>query len=144
MPIAPAVPQGPRVKLAEESDKNRLRTYQSLMATPHDQAMLEWHATGQVALIDIKTRAVKTVGQPTMVREIQPSPDGKYLRVTRMVKPFAYVVPVSSFGSVQEIWDTDGKVLAKLQEDPLNSASTRRVQSAALALPAVSRRASEK
>jgi dipeptidyl aminopeptidase/acylaminoacyl peptidase len=120
MPVAPAVPPGPRVKLAEESDKNRLRTYQSLMATPHDQALLEWHATGQVALIDVKTRAVKLVGQPTMVRSIDPSPDGKYLRVTRMVKPFSYVVPVNNFGSVQEIWDTDGKVLAKVDETPLN------------------------
>ena len=119
-PTPPLVPQGPRVKLAEESDKNRLRTYQSLMATPHDQALLEWHATGQVVLIDVKTKAVKTVGQPTMVREIDPSPDGKFLRVTRMVKPFSYVVPVSSFGSVQEIWDTDGKVLATVQTDPLN------------------------
>ncbi len=120
MPVAPVVPQGPRVKLAEESDKNRLRTYQSLMATPHDQAMLEWHATGQVALIDVKTRAVKTLGQPTMVREIVPSPDGKYLRITRVVKPLSYVVPVSNFGTVQEIWDAGGKVLTKLREDPLN------------------------
>jgi dipeptidyl aminopeptidase/acylaminoacyl peptidase len=119
-PVAPAVPQGPRVKLAEESDKNRLRTYQSLMATPHDQALLEWHTTGQVALIDVKTRAVKAIGQPTMLREIDPSPDGKYLRVTRMVKPFSYVVPVNNFGTVEEIWDTDGKVLAKVQERPLN------------------------
>lgn len=120
MPVAPAVPQGPRVKLAEESDKNRLRTYQSLMATPHDQALLEWHATGQVALIDVKTRAVKAVGQPTMVREVDPSPDGKFLRIRRMVKPFSYVVPVSNFGTVQEIWSADGQVLGKLQEDPLN------------------------
>ncbi|MGH7712231.1 MAG: hypothetical protein ACREOG_13155, partial [Gemmatimonadaceae bacterium] len=120
MPVAAGVPQGPRVKLAEESDKNRLRTYQSLMATPHDQALLEWHTTGQVALIDVKTRTAKPIGQPTMVRDIAPSPDGKYLRVTRMVKPFSYVVPVNNFGSVQEIWDTDGKVLTKLQEDPLN------------------------
>jgi dipeptidyl aminopeptidase/acylaminoacyl peptidase len=119
-PVVPAVPLGPRVKLAEESDKNRLRTYQSLMATPHDQALLEWHATGQVAAIDVTTRAVRKIGAPLMVRELDPSPDGKYLRVTRMTKPFSYVVPVSNFGSTQEIWDADGKVLAMVREDPLN------------------------
>ena len=42
---------------------------------------------------------MKKVGQPTMVRSIDASPDGKYVRVTRMVKPFSYDVPVSSFGS---------------------------------------------
>jgi dipeptidyl aminopeptidase/acylaminoacyl peptidase len=120
MPVPPAVPQGPRVKLAEESDKNRLRTYQSLMATPHDQALLEWHATGQVALVDVNTKAVKKVGSPLMVRELDPSPDGRYLRVTRMNKPFSYLVPVQNFGATQEIWDTDGKVLAKIDDTPLN------------------------
>ena len=34
-----------------------------------------------------------------MVRAIDASPDGKYVRVTQMVKPFSYDVPVSSFGS---------------------------------------------
>lgn len=120
MPQPSAVPTGPRVKLAEESDKNRLRNYASLLATPYDQALLEWHATGQIAMIDVKTKAVKTIGQPTMVQDIDPSPDGKYLRVTRMVKPFSYLVPYSNFGTVQEIWDMDGKVLAKVTEEPLN------------------------
>lgn len=120
MPQPPAVPLGPRVKLAEESDKNRLRNYASLLATPYEQTLLEWHATGQVALIDLKTRAVKSVGQPAMVKEVVPSPDGKFLRITRMVKPFSYLVPYSNFGSVQEIWDLDGKVLAKVSEEPLN------------------------
>ena len=119
-PQPPVVPMGPRVKLAEESDKNNLRTYQSLMATPHDQALLEWHSTGQVALVDVNTRAIKKVGAPLMVREIDPSPDGKYLRVTRMNKPFSYMVPVQNFGSTQEIWDAEGKVLAKIEDVPLN------------------------
>lgn len=119
-PQPPVVPQGPRVKLAEESDKNRLRTYQSLMATPHDQALLEWHVTGQVAVIDVNTKAIRKIGSPLMVRELDPSPDGKYLRVTRMNKPFSYLVPVQNFGSTQEIWDMQGKVLAKVEDTPLN------------------------
>jgi dipeptidyl aminopeptidase/acylaminoacyl peptidase len=107
LPVEPAVPPGPHVKLAEESDKNRLRTYASLMATPHDQALLEYHSTGQIALIDVQTRAVRKVGAPTLVRSLQFSPDGAHVRVTRMVKPFSYIVPVGNFGSIEEIWDAD-------------------------------------
>ena len=44
------------------------------------------------------------------------SPDAKYVRVTRMVKPFSYDVPVSSFGSIEEVWDADGKMLAKVTD----------------------------
>ena len=46
------------MKIAD-SDKNRLRTFPSLMTTPYEQALLEWHATGQLALIDVQTRAVR-------------------------------------------------------------------------------------
>ncbi len=119
MPAVPPVPTGPTVLLAEP-DKNRLRTYRSLMSTPHDFALLEWHATGQVALIDAATGAVKKVGAPAMVRAISPSPDGAYLRVTRMTKPFSYIVPVGNFGQIEELWDASGKVLAKLSERPIN------------------------
>lgn len=119
-PLPPTVPLGPQVKLAEESDKNHLRTYASLMATPYDQQLLEWHTTVQVAVIDVKTKAITLVGSPTMVKEVDPSPNGKYLRVVRMVKPFSYLVPVSNFGTVEEIWDLSGKVLASLNEEKLN------------------------
>ena len=119
MPAAPSAPTGPTVLLAEP-DKNRLRTYRSLMSTQHDFALLEWHATGQVALIDTATGAVKKVGAPTMVRALNVSPDGAYVRVTRMTKPFSYIVPVGNFGQVEELWDASGKVLAKLSEREIN------------------------
>ena len=37
-----------------------------------------------------------------------------------MTKPFSYVVPVGNFGSVDEVWDLDGKVMAELDKRPLN------------------------
>ena len=52
MPPAPPAPDGPTVKIAD-SDKNRLRTFPSLMSTTYQRQLLEWHATGQVALIDV-------------------------------------------------------------------------------------------
>ena len=55
-----------------------------------------------------------------MIRAIDASPDGKYVRVTRMVKPFSYDVPVSNFGSIEEVWDADGRMLAKLTDRPIN------------------------
>jgi len=119
MPQAPAAPGGPVVKIAD-ADKNRLRTFPSLMTTPHEKALLEWHATGQLAMIDVQTRTVRKVGAPAMIRSLDASPDGKYVRVTRMVKPFSYDVPVSNVGSIEEVWDLDGKALAKLNERPIN------------------------
>jgi dipeptidyl aminopeptidase/acylaminoacyl peptidase len=119
MPPAPSAPDGPTVKIAD-SDKNRLRTFPSLMSTTHDKELLEWHSTGQVALIDVQKGAIRKIGQPAMVRSVDASPDGRFVRVTKMVKPFSYDVPVSSFGQVEEMWDADGKVLGKLTDRAIN------------------------
>jgi dipeptidyl aminopeptidase/acylaminoacyl peptidase len=136
-PAPPAAPTGPEIKVSEDNDRNRLRTFPSLMSTPYDFQLLEWHATGQLALIDVgaplpargakrppakgvPTAGVKKIGQPAMFRSLDLSPDGKYVRVTRMTKPFSYIVPVGSFGSIEEIWDADGKMLARIRETPLN------------------------
>ena len=120
MPQAPAAPTGPTVKLAMETDKNRLRTFASLMSTTYDEQLLEWHSTGQLAMVDVARGTAKKVGAPAMIRAIDLAPDGKYVRVTRMLKPFSYDVPVSNFGQIEEIWDDGGKMLAKVSDRPIN------------------------
>jgi dipeptidyl aminopeptidase/acylaminoacyl peptidase len=119
MPLPQPLPTGPTVKIAD-SDKNRLRTFPSLMSTVYEKELLEWHTTGQVALLDVQKAVVRKVGRAAMVRAVDISPDAKYVRVIRMVKPFSYDVPVTSFGSIEEVWDADGKVLAKVTERPIN------------------------
>ncbi|HUR21960.1 MAG TPA: prolyl oligopeptidase family serine peptidase [Vicinamibacterales bacterium] len=119
-PAQPMAPGGPEVNLAEDGDKNRLRTFPSLMRTPYEFELLEWHATGQYALIDVATQAVKKIGSPAMIRSIDPSPDGQFARVTVMTKPFSYIVPVSSFGQKEEVWDSTGKSLVELSSRPIN------------------------
>jgi len=120
MPVQPAVATGPVVKTAEDLQKRRLRTFPSLMSTPYELQLFEWHATGQLAAIDIATKAVRKIGQPKMVRSISPSIDGKHAIVTTVTKPFSFIVPYGSFGSIEEIWDGEGKALAKLNETNLN------------------------
>ncbi|MEZ4417492.1 MAG: prolyl oligopeptidase family serine peptidase [Gemmatimonadota bacterium] len=119
MPTESSVPAGPRLKLTEDG-QNMLRTYASLLATPHDKALLEWHVTGQVAVIDVESRRVTPIGQPTMVRSLDLSPNGEFVRVTRMTQPFSYIVPVGNFGSVEEVWDRSGVALATLRVDSLD------------------------
>ena len=119
-PVRPLAPQGPEVSLAEDTERNRLRTYASLMKSTHEFELLEWHATGQYALVDVATQAVKKIGAPGMIRSIDPSPDGQHARVTLMTKPFSYIVPVSSFGQVEQVWDATGTSLVQLSARPIN------------------------
>jgi dipeptidyl aminopeptidase/acylaminoacyl peptidase len=118
-PKEPAVPTQPQVYLTQEGE-NKLRTYASLLQTPHEQALLEYYTTGQLATIEVGRGRVRKIGRPAMIRSMDPAPRGDYLRVTTMQRPFSYIVPVNNFGTVEEIWGLDGKVLAELQRRPLN------------------------
>jgi len=119
-PSPPAAAAGPQIRISEGDDKNRLRTFPSLMTTPYDFALLEYHSTAQIAVIDLQTLAVTKFGKPAMIRSVDMAPDGKHARVTRMTKPFSYIVPTGSFGQIEELWDASGTVLAKIAERPIN------------------------
>lgn len=123
----PSMPQrgpawnGPEIKVSEDG-KNMVRTYPSLMGTPYEKDLLEWHWTGQLALIQVENRRVTDIGAPAMIRSANASHDGMYFRVTQTVRPFSYIVPATSAGRVEELWDRDGNVLDTLSETDLNTA----------------------
>jgi dipeptidyl aminopeptidase/acylaminoacyl peptidase len=113
-PKRPEIATGPQVRLWTDGVKARERNYWSLLQDPHEEALFEYYATGQLASIDVKTKTVKKIGSPAMIQSFDGSPDGQYFRVTTVQKPFSYVVQHSSFGASDEIWDTSGKMLAQV------------------------------
>jgi dipeptidyl aminopeptidase/acylaminoacyl peptidase len=112
------IEDGPQVRLTDSRIIPQVIHY-SLLEDPHDKALLKFYATGQLAIIDVKTRSIRKIGTPAMIRSVDVSPDGKYFRVTSMTEPFSYLVPASNFGSVDELWDANGKVLATLNRTAL-------------------------
>ncbi len=115
------IADGPQVRLTESRAVPQ-PVHNTLLQDPYDKALLEWNVTGQLALIDIRSRKVQQVGTPSMIRSVDASHDGSYLRVTTVTTPFSYLVPLNSFGTVQELWDRTGKVVAKLSSVPLREA----------------------
>jgi len=112
------IEDGPRVRLTESRAVPQ-PIHASLLEDPHDKALLKYYSTGQLALIDVKTKSLKKIGTPHMIRDVDASSDGAFLRVTMMTEPFSYLVPITNFGSVQELWDATGKVVATLNTTPL-------------------------
>ena len=121
-PQHPAIETGPQVRLVGDA-KNKTRTYReyALLHDPHEQAQLEYYTTGQLALIDAKSGAVKKVGTPKMILSVDASPDGAYFRVTTMQKPFSYLVEYQNFGTLEEIWDASGKAIVEIANRPMRN-----------------------
>jgi dipeptidyl aminopeptidase/acylaminoacyl peptidase len=118
-PQKPAIATGPRVETWMEPVKSPQRQFWSLMKEPWEFEQLKYYTTGQLVTIDVKTKVAKKVGAPAMIQSVDASPDGQYYRVTTMNEPFSYIVQYTSFGTVEAIWDTNGKQVAELVKRPL-------------------------
>jgi dipeptidyl aminopeptidase/acylaminoacyl peptidase len=117
------IEDGPQVRMTEGKTIPQ-RIHWSLLEDPHDQAILKYYTTGQLAQIDVRTRVARKIGAPAMIRSVDASPDGAYFRVSLMSEPFSYRVPTSSFGSIDQLWDGTGRVVAELGRTPLREGET--------------------
>ncbi len=113
LPPMESVASSPKVQQTNQVAK-RIRAFPSLLQSSQDKALLEYYATSQLASIDVATGKVTPIGKAAMIRSFSAAPDGKWFRVTVMTKPFTYLVPVSSFGSKETIWDENGGEKATL------------------------------
>src|SRR5207253_2216036 len=96
--------------------------------------LLEYLATGKLALIDVADEHVTKVEFPNLIRSASMSPGEEHLRVATMKKPFSYFVPVTAFGAQEGIWNLEGKSLYTLSDRNLRES---RPQATAVAgLPA--------
>jgi dipeptidyl aminopeptidase/acylaminoacyl peptidase len=105
----------PRVRVARGGN-HPSRTYRYLLESPHDMKLLEYLATGQLAVIDVNDGKVTKVGFPNLIRSVSMAPGEKEFRVTTMKKPFSYYVPITNFGSLEGVWDREGKCLYTLND----------------------------
>ncbi len=114
------VATGPEVRMTDPNKRRQNVNYQSLLENPHDFALVDYYTTGQLAVIDVKTKAIKKIGTPALITGVDASPDGHYFRVTLQTKPYSYLVPVSNFGTVEQLWDANGAVITQLGLRKLN------------------------
>jgi len=117
-PVRPEIETGPLVRITDPA-KNPQRMFASLLRDPFEKDLMKYYVTGQLALVDARSGAVRKIGAPSMIFRADVSPDGKYAKVTLMEEPFSYIVQYGSFPQVDQIWDLDGKVVAELDRRAL-------------------------
>jgi dipeptidyl aminopeptidase/acylaminoacyl peptidase len=116
-PQAPAVPVGPVV---EESygKVSKVATYQDLLKSPYDDALFEYYATSQLIEVDTATGEMRRIGSPGIFLSAESSPDGNFLLVHRIKKPYSHSVPFFEFAHALEVWDKNGKPIKVLADVP--------------------------
>jgi dipeptidyl aminopeptidase/acylaminoacyl peptidase len=119
-PPAPQVPAGPVIR-DHAGGEAPARTYQDLLASPHDEALFEHYLTAQLARVNLHGE-VTPLGEPRMLWSFEPSPDGRFLVVEALHRPFSYLVPADRFPRTIEVWDRAGRVAHALADLPLQEA----------------------
>ena len=111
------VPVGP---LVEENLGGRrpARTYTNLLASPYDEALFEHYMTSAIDRVDLSGTSTRIL-DPDLYTGVSPSPDGKYLLVSRMKRPFSYRVPASRFPRVMAVHDAAGSPVHEIADLPL-------------------------
>jgi dipeptidyl aminopeptidase/acylaminoacyl peptidase len=113
-----SLPTGPIVSTAE-GKASQNRTYQDLLKNPADEQNFETLITSELQKIDLNGK--KTAYLPAgLYADATFSPDGNYLLVTTVQKPFSYIVPYSRFPSKSLVYDMNGKLVKEVNALPLN------------------------
>jgi dipeptidyl aminopeptidase/acylaminoacyl peptidase len=112
-----AIPQGPTVSVSD-GKKAQNRTYQDLLQNPNDEYNFEQLAHASLVKVSLDGKKQEWKG-PKMYSSISFSPDGNYVMVTNIKKPFSYLVPYNRFPSESIIYDKTGKEVSKVNDVPL-------------------------
>ena len=116
-PTAPTIPIGPNI---QESSGNTspTRTYQDLLTSPYDERLFEYYTTTELVRIDSNGDMVK-IGEPAIYSGVTASPDGNYLLVETVNKPFSYLMTYRSFPQTIAVWNTEGELVHTVAEIPM-------------------------
>ena len=112
------LPLGPIVSTADGSVSQN-RTYQDLLKNKTDETNFETLVTSELYKVDLNGSAQLFMNADLYAGE-NFSPDGNYLMVTTIEKPFSYIVPLSRFPNQTIIYDAGGKQVKVVNESPLN------------------------
>ncbi len=116
-PAAPVAPAGPNVQ-ENHGRPGPIPTYQDLLASAHDEDLFEYYFTSELGFVDPATGRRTAAGQPGLIAAT-PSPDGAYILVTRIKRPFSRLLPWTGFPQDVEVWNRRGEVVRTIADVPM-------------------------
>ncbi len=116
-PEKSSVPKGPVIQ--ESFGKAApARTYQDLLSNSYDEKLFDYYLTSQLVKVSLDGD-IKKLGKPAIIDDVDTSPDGNYILVESIHKPYSYLVPSYRFPRLIEVWDKEGNSVFTLTDRPL-------------------------
>jgi dipeptidyl aminopeptidase/acylaminoacyl peptidase len=116
-PVEPAVPSGPNIQ-ENQGKPAPAPTFEDLLKTAHDDNLFEYYFTSQLAFYNIESARKTLIGRPAIFDGVTPSPNGEYLLISKLKRPFSHLLPMSGFAEDVEVWTRRGEFVHKLADIP--------------------------
>jgi len=108
-PERPAAPVGPKIQ--ESSGGSAISTYEArdVLTGPYDEALFAHYALSQLVLVEAQSGHVRPLGEPGILAAATASPDGQWIMVERLQKPWSYSLGWNRFPRDIEILNAEGR-----------------------------------
>lgn len=113
------LPEGPIVSETSGGKSSQNRTYQDLLKNKIDETNFEILVTSELHSVDLNGNQ-KLFKPAAIYADESFSPDGKYILITKINKPFSYVVPYSRFPQTESVYDINGNLIKEVNNVPLD------------------------
>lgn len=111
------LPTGPIVSKSEGT-KSQNRTYTDLLKNPMDEQNFDILTTSELHLLNLNGTQKLYKGANIYAGE-SISPDGQYIMITTIQKPYSYIVPLSRFPQTTDVYDLSGNLIKNVNSVPL-------------------------
>ncbi|HSU14499.1 prolyl oligopeptidase family serine peptidase [Longimicrobium sp.] len=112
------VPDGPVIQ--ESSGRAApVRTLEDMLKSPHDERLFEYYFTSQLVRVPVSGAVATNVGQAGIISSFDPSPDGRWILMNRVHRPYSYLVGAGDFPYEAVVTDARGAVVKRIVDQPL-------------------------
>ncbi|MBC7746288.1 MAG: S9 family peptidase [Flavobacterium sp.] len=117
VPESPQEPTGPVIQ--ENIGKAApVRTYQDMLKNPYHELLFDYYLSSKLKIINLNGTITDFSG-PAIYRSFDYSPDGSYLLIEILKRPYSYLVPANLFPYTTEIYNSKGILIKSLYNAPL-------------------------
>ena len=111
------LPSGPIVS-SGDGKVSQNRTYQDLLKNPQDERNFETLARSELVKLDLSGKISVLRAADLYVNESF-SPDGRFLMITALQRPYSYLVPWNRFPMTTKVYDSNGSEIRTVNVLPL-------------------------
>lgn len=112
------LPTGPTISNSVVGQTAQNITYQDLLQNSTDEKNFDALISSEIYYIDLNGIA-KLWAPKDQYAKLALSPDGNYLLIDKIIRPYSYIVPYAKFPVLTEVYTKEGELVKTINQKPL-------------------------